>query len=70
MAGQHTLITVLTLDLAIVARLRAFFAEMTHFFTVPTCDICWVSGLVALLGNVTLFATVAARHYCSGRTVF
>ena len=68
-AGRHTLIAVRTLDFAIVTRLGAVSAEMSHLLTIPTCDSCWVARLVAFLAHVTLLATVAAVVSPSGRAV-
>ena len=66
---RHTLIAIRTLDFAIVTRLRAVSAKMSHLLTVPTCDSCWVARLVASLAHVTFFATVAAVVSPSGRAV-
>lgn len=68
-AGRHTLITIRTFHFAVIARLGAVFAEMPHLLTVPTGDVRWIAGLVALLAHVTFLATVAAIVPPTGRAV-
>ena len=69
-AGPHTLITIRTLDFAVVTTLGAVSAEMSHLVTISTCDSCWVARLIAFLAHVTFLATVAAVAWPCGRTVF
>lgn len=67
--GRHTLVTVRTLDFAIVSLLCAVLAEMAHLFTVPTSDICRVARLIALLTHMAFFATVATTISPTGGAV-
>lgn len=57
--GRHTLVTIGTLDFAVVSLLCAVFAEMSHLFTVPTSDSGWVARLVTFFAYMAFLATVA-----------
>lgn len=63
------LITIGTLDFAVVTRLGAIFTEMSHLIAVAACDSCWVPGFVAFFALVPFLATVAASVASTGGTV-
>ena len=67
--GQHTLITIGTLDFAVVSLLGAVSAEMSHLFTVPTRHSCWVARLITFLAHMSFLATVATIVPAGGRAV-
>jgi len=66
---NRTLVTVATLDLAIVSRQRTLLAEMTHLVAVAACDGGWIARLVTLLAHMALFATVAASIASASRAI-
>lgn len=63
------MITILTLDLAHVARLWAVFAEMTHLLTIPTGDRRWVTRLVTFFADMSFLATISAVVPSTGRAI-
>ena len=67
--GRHTLVTIGTLDFAVVSLLCAVLAEMPHLFTIPTSDSCGVARLVTFLAHMTLFATLATIVSAAGGAV-